>query len=145
MMRNQLYGYQQIIIGYAMLCAIFSAINVALQAVNESLQQRHRNGSRKGSSSICHRRQTLCEMKNLYGVLFSRAYRMNYEAFTRLYCLLENGIKEYLEQNNDMSSFYVHNGPIDGEVHLLIALHYFAGGSYLDLMISHGVAKTDFY
>ena len=41
MMRNQPYGHQQIIIGYATLCAIFSAINVALQAVNESLQQRH--------------------------------------------------------------------------------------------------------
>ena len=122
MMSNQPYGHQQIIIGYAMLCAIFSAINVALWAVNESLQQRHQNGSRKGSSSICHRRRTLCEMKNLYGVLFSRPYRINYEAFTHLYCLLENGMKEYLEQNDNSSSFYVHNGPIDGEVCLLIAL-----------------------
>ena len=41
MMRNQPYGHQQKIIGYATLCAIFSAINVALWAVNESLQQRH--------------------------------------------------------------------------------------------------------
>ena len=71
-------------------------------------------------------------MKNLYGALFSRAYRVNYEAFTHLYCLLENGMKEYLEQNDDSSSFNVHNGPIDGEVCLLIALHYFAGGSYLE-------------
>ena len=84
-------------------------------------------------------------MKNLYGALFSRAYRMHYEAFSHLYCLLENGMKEYLEQNDDSSSFYVHNGPIDGEAHLLIALCYFTGGSYLDIMIFHGVAKTDFY
>ena len=55
-MMNQMYGNQQTIIGYAMLCAIFSAINLALQAVNESLQEKHQNGSRKGSSSICHRR-----------------------------------------------------------------------------------------
>ena len=145
MMRNQPYSHQQIIIDYAMVCAIFRAINVALWAVNESLQQRHQNGLRKGSSSIHCRRRTLCEMKNLYGALFSRAYRMKYEAFTHLYCLLENGMKAYLEQNDDLSSFYVHSGPIDGEVYLLIALCYFTGGSYLDIMISHGVAKTDFY
>ena len=70
---------------------------------------------------------------------------MNYEALTHLYCLLENGMKEYLEQNDNSSSFYVHNGPIDGEGCLLIALRYFTGCSYLDIMISHGVAKTDFY
>ena len=49
---------------------------------------------------------------------------MNNEAFTCLYSLLKNG-----------SSFYVHNGPIDGEVYLLMALHFFAGGSYLDIDI----------
>ena len=65
-MMNQMYGNQQTIIGYAMLCALFSAINLALEAVNESLQEKHQNGSRKGSSSICHRRRTLCQMKNLY-------------------------------------------------------------------------------
>ena len=77
-------------------------------------------------------------MKNLYSDLFSRAYRMNYEAFTHLYSLLKNGMKDYL-------SFYVHNGPIDGEVCLLMALQYFAGGSYLYIMISHGVGKMNFY
>ena len=61
-------------------------------------------------------------MKNLYGDLFSRAYRMNCEAFTCLYSLLKNGMKDNLEQKDDLSSLYVHNGPIDGEVHLLMAL-----------------------
>ena len=55
-MTNHTYGNQQTIIGYATLCAIFSAINLALQAVNESLHKKHQNGSRKGSSSIHHRR-----------------------------------------------------------------------------------------
>ena len=72
-------------------------------------------------------------MKNLYGDLFSRAYRMNYEAFTCLYSLLKNGMKDCLEQKDNSSSFYVHNGPIGSEVHLLMALQYFAGGSYLDI------------
>ena len=47
---------------------------------------------------------------------------MNYEAFTCLYSLLKNGMKEYLEQKDDSLSCYVHIGPIDGEVHLLMAL-----------------------
>ena len=55
-MTNHTYSNQQTIIGYAMSCAIFSAINFALQAVNESLQEKHQNGSRKGSSSIHCRR-----------------------------------------------------------------------------------------
>ena len=40
-MMNHMYGNQQTIIGYATLCAIFSAINLALQAVNKSLQEKH--------------------------------------------------------------------------------------------------------
>ena len=52
-MMNHTYGNQQTIIGYPMLCAIFSTINLALQAANKSQQEKHRNGSRKGSSSIC--------------------------------------------------------------------------------------------
>ena len=47
---------------------------------------------------------------------------MNYEAFTCLYSLLKNGMKDYLEQKDELPSFYVHSGPIDGEVHLLMAL-----------------------
>ena len=40
-MTNHSYGNQQTIIGYATLCVIFSAINLALQAVNESQQEKH--------------------------------------------------------------------------------------------------------
>ena len=47
---------------------------------------------------------------------------MNYEVFTCLYSLLKNGMKDDLEQKDDSSSFYVHNGPIDAEVHLLMDL-----------------------
>ena len=47
---------------------------------------------------------------------------MNYEAFSCLYSLLKNGMKDYLEQKDDLLSFYVHNGPIDGEVCLLMAV-----------------------
>ena len=37
------------------------------------------------------------------------------------------------------------NGPITTEICLACALRYFAGGSYLDIMLSHGIGKTDLY
>ena len=37
------------------------------------------------------------------------------------------------------------NGWITTEIHLACALRYFAGGSYLDIMLSHGIGKTDLY
>ena len=37
------------------------------------------------------------------------------------------------------------NRGITTESHLACALCYFAGGSYLDITVSHGVGKTDLY
>ena len=37
------------------------------------------------------------------------------------------------------------NGWITTEIHLACALRYFAGGSYLDITLSHGIGKTDLY
>ena len=37
------------------------------------------------------------------------------------------------------------NGRITTEIHLACALRYFAGGSYLDITVSHGIGKTDLY
>ena len=44
-----------------------------------------------------------------------------------------------------MPSFHIHNGEIRSEIHLAAALRYFAGGSYLDITISHQRGKTDVY
>ena len=72
-----------------------------------------------------------------------------------LHDLLQQGIKEYITNNNNhttytspnnqSSSFHVHNGDISSEIHLAVALRYFAGGSYLDISVSHGIGKTDVY
>ena len=79
---------------------------------------------------------------------------MYYEAFMRLHELLKGGIKEYISSNNnqihdtarhDLPSFHIHNGEIRSEICLAVALRYFAGGSYLDITISHGIGKTDVY
>ena len=72
-----------------------------------------------------------------------------------LHDLLQQGIKYYITNNNnhtnytspnnESSSFHVYNGDISSEIHLAVALRYFAGGSYLDISVSHGIGKTDLY
>ena len=69
---------------------------------------------------------------------------------------MKQGIQEYITNNNNRTdfspssikqlySFYIPNGEISTEIHLATALRYFAGGSYLDISISHGISKTDVY
>ena len=80
--------------------------------------------------------------------MFSRAYQMDYDVFMSLHELLNPGIDEYVHQNHNSTNeecFYRHNGAISSEIHLASALWYFAGGSYLDITISHWIGKTDVY
>ena len=73
---------------------------------------------------------------------------MDYDVFMSLHELIKPGIDEYVCQNdnsNNEECFYRHNGAISSEIHLAAALQYFAGGSYLDITISHGIGKTDVY
>ena len=135
------HGY---ILGYAALTSILLSITLALQAIDAMLLGRT-IGSRKGKTHIRHQRRSLASLRNEYGDLFNRAYRMDYAAFQKLYKILKNGIMEYLEQESTEESFYVPNGTIDCQIRLAMALRYFAGGSYLDILMSHGVGKTDFY
>ena len=43
------------------------------------------------------------------------------------------------------SPFYRKKGKITTQIHLACALQYFAGGSYIDIIMSHAIGKTDFY
>ena len=81
---------------------------------------------------------------------------MNYEGFMVLHDILKQGIQENITNNNNRTdfspssinqsySFYIPNGEISTEICLATALRYFAGGSYLDISISHGISKTDVY
>ena len=82
---------------------------------------------------------------------------MNYEGFMVLHDILKQGIQEYITNNNNQTdfspsssinqsySFCIPNGEISTEICLATALRYFAGGSYLDISISHGISKTDIY
>ena len=75
---------------------------------------------------------------------------MDYTAFHHLHELLKNGISEYIQKDQSRRSnggkcFHYCNGEITTEIHLACALRFFAGGSYLDITISHGIGKTDVY
>ena len=77
---------------------------------------------------------------------------MDYPSLLELHELLKDGIKEYVckEVTSTTNSsanqpFYRKNGKIAMQICLACALQYFAGGSYLDIIMSHSVGKTDFY
>ena len=76
---------------------------------------------------------------------------MDYIAFKSLHRLLQSGIQEYIinereiNDGNNGLEFYMRNGWITTEIHLACALGYFAGVSYLDITLSHGIGKTDLY
>ena len=73
------------------------------------------------------------------------------ELFLELHELLKDGIDEYVCKEGTTTNcsanqpFYRKNGKITTQNHLACALQYFAGGSYLDIIMSHAVGKTDFY
>ena len=99
---------------------------------------------------IQRKQRTLHSLRLEYGYLFQRAYRMDYTVFHHLHELLKNGISEYIQKDQSRHSnggkcFHYRNGEITTEIHLACALQFFAGGSYLDITISHGIGKTNVY
>ena len=141
-------------LGDACLISILSMISSMLHLLLDMIPKKIGLCQRKMYRRITRRRRTIQSLYREYGILFSRAYQMDYEAFMRLHELLKGGIKEFISSNNnrthdttrhDLPSFHVHNGEIRSEIHLAVALRYFAGGLYLDITISHGIGKTDVY
>ena len=76
---------------------------------------------------------------------------MDYVTFKSLHRILRQGIQEYIinkreiNDNSNGLNFYMRNRGITTEIHLACTLCCFAGGSYLDIMVSHGIGKTDLY
>ena len=72
-------------------------------------------------------------IRNEYGNLFERAYRMDYPSFLELHELIKDGIEEYVckEVKSTNSSanqpFYRKNGKITMQICLACALRYFGG------------------
>ena len=129
----------------ACMIAVLASITTVLCWIDMYLHN-NKKSTRRSTTYHCinHKRRTIQLVHQEYGCLFSRAYWMNYKGFMALHDLLQQGIKEYITNNNNCtnytspnnessSSFHVHNGDISLEIHLAVALRYFAGGSYLDI------------
>ena len=145
-------------LGDACLIAVLSSVMMLLRLI-EAYLTKNKNKNKKRDSTyrrIIRRRRTIQSLYREYGSLFARAYRMNYEGFMVLHDKLKQGIQEYITNNNNRTEyspssfnqsycFYIPNGKISTEIRLATALRYFAGGSYLDISILHGISKTDVY
>ena len=144
-------SYEAHCLGHASLISIMTTINLLLLSINEVIQRNKKGGSRPYYPHIKRKRRTLQSLKREYGSLFQRTYRMDYVAFKLLHRLLQEGIQEYIinereiNDGNNGLEFYMRNGRITTEIRLACALRYFAGGSYLDITLSHGIGKTDLY
>ena len=143
-------------LGDACLIAGLASVTMLLRLI-EAYLMKNKNKSKKRDSTyrrIIRRQRTIQSLYREYGSLFARAYRMNYEGFMVLHDKLKHRIQEYITNNNNRTEYspssvnqlyssYIPNGEISTEIRLATALRYFAGGSYLDISISHGISKTD--
>ena len=142
-------------LGDACLIAVLSSITMMLRLVDIMVKKQSKRKRRnKIYQRIQRNRRTIQSLYEEYGNLFTRAYRMDYETFKVLHERLKPGIDEYISKNHnrtnytktgDTPTFYRPNGEIKSEIRLGAALRYFAGGSYLDITISHAIGKTDVY
>ena len=120
--------------------AVLASITMVLHWIDMYLHN-NKKSTRRSTTYHCikHRRRTIQSLHQEYGFLFSRAYQMNYKGFMALHDLLQQGIREYITNNNNCtnytspnnessSSFHVHNGHISSEIHSAVALRYFTGG-----------------
>ena len=128
--------------------SIVDTIQVLLGVLEEVLHQQHRERRRKSTllnGYIKRKRCSLISLRNKYGNLFDCAYRMDYALFQRLHELLKDGILHYITRSDSSQNyspnptFYVRNGNITTEIRLACALRDFAGGSYLDITMSHAI------
>ena len=144
-------SYEAHCLGHACLISIITTIDLLLVSINDVIKCNKKGGSCPYYLHIKRKRRTLQSLKKEYGSLFQHAYRMDFIAFKLLHRLLQSGIQEYIineREINDGSNgleFYMRNGRITTEIRLACALRYFAGGSYLDITLSHGIGKTDLY
>ena len=144
-------SYEAHCLGHACLISIITTINLLLVSINDVIKHNKKGGSHPYYPHIKQKRRTLQSSQKEYGSLFQCAYRMDYIAFKSLHHLLQKGIQEYIinereiNDGNNRLEFYMRNGQITTEIHLACALRYFAGGSYFDITLSHGIGKTDLY
>ena len=131
------------IIGYSALVSVFSAIAIMIRLVVilPSYETTCAEFPGTRGRNMKRRRRRLSELRREYGKLFRCAYRMDWNAFSKLHCLL----KPKLEGRENDTGRGRPNGPISADLKLSAALRYFGGGSSHDIFISHGISRSEFY
>ena len=133
------------LVNFLSLPCVLLSITIALKAIELMLKKDVASpGSRKGRRHIERRRRTLQSLRRECGELFRRAHRMDHPAFETLHSILKDGTMECIKAGNG-ATFHVPNGPITMDIRLAMALRFFAGGSHLDIIVSHGVSESEFY
>jgi len=97
------------------------------------------NSQHKTSPRIPRQRNTMNNLRTLYGSRFKQAYCMSWKSFKKLNNIIQPHIQSHHECNSGP------NGPIPSEICLAVALQYFAGASMVDIMISHGLSYAECY
>jgi hypothetical protein len=116
-----------------MTTAIISYAGLLLQ---QKLLQKHRHSHRK--PHIDRKRAKVVNIRRCLGrTYFRRAYRMGQDKFDELAKLLEPFIRSKRRVGP--------NGIIPFDLELSIALRYFAGGSPLDFIASHGISHSSIW
>ena len=94
------YSSQSEMLGDACLIAVLSSITMVLCLVDIVVKKQSKRKRRnKIYQRIQQNRRTIQSLYDEYGILFTRAYRMDYETFKVLHDLLKPGIDEYISNN----------------------------------------------
>ena len=93
---------QSAMLGDACLIAVLSSLTMMLRLVDIVVKKQSKRKRRnKIYQRIQRNRRTIQSLYDQYGILFTSAYRMNYETFKVLHDLLKPGIDEYISNNNN--------------------------------------------
>ena len=97
---------QSAMFGDACLIAVLSSITVMLRLVDIMVKKQSKRKRRnKIYQRIQRNRRTIQSLYDEYGILFTRAYRIDYETFKVLHDLLKPGIDEYISNNNNRTDY----------------------------------------
>ncbi|KAL7483798.1 hypothetical protein ACHAW6_009449 [Cyclotella cf. meneghiniana] len=106
-------------------------------------EQRSLRGRYLGSKNIARTRKQVENLFQLMGAHQERAYRMNVEQFNELHMqLLPELSKEFTSKRK---RGHTPNGAINTKLRLSAAIRFYAGGSPLDIMLSHGMSRQSIY
>ena len=92
-------SFQASSLGDASLISIVGTIQLLLGVLEELLHQQRRERHQKSTllnGYIKRKRCSLISLRNKYGNLFDRAYRMDYVSFQHLHEILKDGILHYI-------------------------------------------------